>query len=89
MEFKPKYIWLQFSDQTFGRIDTLVLNHAILPTFEQYEDNPNRLDDLRTLFDVNFLSYVNAVDHAAPFLEKSGGSVVILSSQVGESLALI
>ena len=80
---------MQFAEKTFGRIDTLVLNHAILPTFEQWEDTPNRLEDLRTTFDVNFFAYVSAVDHAAPLLEKSRGSVVILSSAAGESLALM
>ena len=79
----------QFAEKTFDRIDTLVLNHAIVADLEQWKNGPSALEDLRTLFDVNFFAYVSAVDHATPFLEKSGGSVIIVSSINGQSVKFI
>jgi NAD(P)-dependent dehydrogenase (short-subunit alcohol dehydrogenase family) len=64
-------------NETFGRLDVLVLNAAKAP-FKSSERLLER--DLRQLVDVNFLGNVFCAQKALPLLEKQGGSVVFVSS---------
>lgn len=64
-------------EETYGRLDVLVLNAARAP-FKPWEKLLER--DLRQLVDTNFLGNVFCMQGALPLLSRQGGSVVFLSS---------
>lgn len=60
-----------------GGLDFLVLNHIGPSPFAMWDGD---MEHLRWLMQVNFLSYVQMGKKALPILEKSRGSLVVVSS---------
>ncbi len=63
--------------EAFGRLDYLILNAARAP-FKPLERLLER--DLRQLVDTNYLGNIFCVQEALPFLERSHGTIVFISS---------
>ena len=69
----------------FGRIDILVLN-AGRTHRELAIDFP--LEATRSIFDLNFFSYISLLKHVVPHMKKSGsGQIVVISSSAAELAA--
>ncbi len=66
--------------EELGRLDYLVLNAARAP-FKPIERLLSR--DLKQLIDTNLIGNLNCMREASPLLERSGGSVVFVSSLGG------
>jgi len=64
-------------EQTFGRLDVLVLNAARAP----FKETHRLLErDLRQLVEVNLFGHVFCVQKALPLLARRGGRIVFISS---------
>ena len=63
----------------------LLLNHILAVPLGDWSGKPENLTLMQTLFDVNFRAYVHVASHAIQHLEKSRGSIVVVSSVSGES----
>uniref|UniRef100_A0A8C9TYC8 Hydroxysteroid 11-beta dehydrogenase 1 like n=1 Tax=Scleropages formosus TaxID=113540 RepID=A0A8C9TYC8_SCLFO len=64
-----------------GGLDYLVLNHIGRYSFSPWSGDVHHV---RGLMEVNFLSYVQLASAALPSLEKSKGSIVVVSSLLGK-----
>ncbi|XP_051553392.1 hydroxysteroid 11-beta-dehydrogenase 1-like protein [Myxocyprinus asiaticus] len=64
-----------------GGLDYLVLNHVGNSNVEFWNRDA---DHVRSLMQVNFVSYVQLAGAALPVLEKSGGSIIVVSSLAGK-----
>lgn len=69
---------VELAIQSFGSIDSLILNSAIL-RFDRL-DQPDILDSFKSVFDVNFFSLVSILKYSIPHLRQSKGQVVFVSS---------
>ncbi|EGO01955.1 hypothetical protein SERLA73DRAFT_177619 [Serpula lacrymans var. lacrymans S7.3] len=70
------------AQETYQRIDGLILNAGTLDPLGRIDNPSNTLDSWRYHFDVNVFSLVTALKAALPALRKSksGGRIVFLSS---------
>lgn len=64
--------------EKFGQIDSIIANAGVLHPVAQIKDA--KIEEWRKLFDVNFFSIVSLVSQALPYLRKSKGNVVLVSS---------
>ncbi|GAA5989123.1 hypothetical protein JCM11641_007604 [Rhodosporidiobolus odoratus] len=65
--------------QTFGRLDSLILNAGTLhpvSSISNLSSSSGNLDSMRTLFEINFFSLVSMLSHAVPFLKETDGKEV-------------
>ena len=77
---------LQAAEDKLGGLDVLVLNHVYdVPTLK-WTGSAENLTMFEKALDVNTRSYVHLTSHALPLLEQSAGSIVVLSSGMGEML---
>ena len=71
-----------------GSIDYLVLNHALLPTtpshVSRWHGTKEQLQRMSDTMATNFYSYVAISDKALPHLEQTNGSLLVVSSAIGE-----
>ncbi|XP_053387002.1 hydroxysteroid 11-beta-dehydrogenase 1-like protein [Mercenaria mercenaria] len=67
-----------------GRLDYLVLNHIILLDLGVWTGSSHNLSLIDKVINVNFQSYVYLASHALPHLEKSKGSIIVVSSFAGK-----
>lgn len=67
-----------------GGIDYLVLNHIIIIPLGMWIGSTDNLTRMDKIVDVNYKSYVHLTSHALPLLEKSQGSIVVVSSLAGK-----
>ena len=74
----------QAAEAKLGGIDYLVLNHILNIDMGEWQGSSLNLTLLQSILDVNFNAYVHLASHALPALEKSGGSIIIMSSLAGE-----
>ncbi|KPP64689.1 hydroxysteroid 11-beta-dehydrogenase 1-like protein-like [Scleropages formosus] len=72
---------VKFAVDELGGLDYLVLNHIGRYSFSPWSGDVHHV---RGLMEVNFLSYVQLASAALPSLEKSKGSIVVVSSLLGE-----
>ncbi|XP_030631416.1 hydroxysteroid 11-beta-dehydrogenase 1-like protein [Chanos chanos] len=72
---------VKFAVDNLGGLDFMVLNHIGSSNFAMWDGDD---DHVRSLMQVNFLSYVQMTSAALPVLEQSGGSVVVVSSLLGK-----
>ncbi|XP_021234426.1 hydroxysteroid 11-beta-dehydrogenase 1-like protein isoform X2 [Numida meleagris] len=72
---------VHFAVQKLGGLDYVVLNHIGVSPFQMWSGD---VEHTRWLMQVNFFSYVALATAALPALEKSGGSVVVVSSLTGK-----
>ncbi|OXB59935.1 hypothetical protein ASZ78_008071, partial [Callipepla squamata] len=72
---------LQFAVQKLGGLDYVVLNHIGASPFQMWNGD---VEHTRWLMQVNFFSYVALATAALPALERSRGSVVVVSSLAGK-----
>ncbi|KFV61680.1 Hydroxysteroid 11-beta-dehydrogenase 1-like [Dryobates pubescens] len=81
---RPRPNWLMFSccqPVPPGGLDYLVLNHIGANRFQMWAGD---VEFTRWLMQVNFFSYVALATAALPTLEKSNGSLVVVSSLAGK-----
>ncbi|KAK2170594.1 hypothetical protein NP493_1146g00014 [Ridgeia piscesae] len=72
---------IEFGEAALGGLDFLVLNHMyLMPSANTWTGSDHNLTMLRHVMDVNFHSYVQLASHALPILERSNGSLVVISS---------
>ncbi|XP_013411056.1 hydroxysteroid 11-beta-dehydrogenase 1-like protein [Lingula anatina] len=74
---------IQFTEQSLGGLDILMLNHALLAKREAWLGTRENLTKLATTMDVNFRSYVHLASHALPLLTNSSGRIGVVSSMAG------
>ena len=67
-----------------GGIDVLVLNHKMVSSLGRWLGTPHNFTHLSKTININFYGYVGAATYAIPALEKSRGSIIVLSSVTGE-----
>jgi short-subunit dehydrogenase len=65
----------------FGRIDVLI-NNAGKGSYHSFSETP--LDEARDLFELNFFAPLHLAQLAAPWLRKSNGTLVNVTSLAGE-----
>ena len=75
---------MQAAEDKLGSIDYLVLNHILNIDMGQWRGSSLNLTLLQSILDVNFKAYVHLASYALPALEKSSGSIIIMSSLAGE-----
>ena len=73
----------QEAETKLGGIDYLVLNHIIIIPLGMWKGSTDNLTKMDKIVDVNYKSYVHLTSHALPLLEKSQGSIVVVSSLAG------
>ena len=73
----------QFAEVKLGGIDVLVLNH-VLYQYGPWLGTPENLTEFQSTMDINLYAYVSAASYAIPSLEKSKGSIIILSTVAGK-----
>ncbi|XP_045180991.2 hydroxysteroid 11-beta-dehydrogenase 1-like protein [Mercenaria mercenaria] len=69
--------------QQLGGLDVLVLNHIIYFPLGVWKGSKENLTSVNKVMTVNFESYVHLASYSLPHLEKSNGSVIVLSSVAG------
>ncbi|KAJ7392062.1 hypothetical protein OS493_015008 [Desmophyllum pertusum] len=69
------------TNKLFDGPDVLILNH-FMPFYEIWNQNSN-LDNVPRYFAVNTISYINIATLLLPGLQKTNGSIVVVSSFVG------
>lgn len=72
---------VQYAIEQLGGLDYLVLNHIGPSPYKMWDGD---VEHTRWLLEVNFLSYAQMTQKALPTLEKSNGSVVVVSSLLGK-----
>ncbi|KAJ8357743.1 hypothetical protein SKAU_G00205370 [Synaphobranchus kaupii] len=72
---------VKFAVEALGGLDYLVLNHIGPSPFAMWDGD---VEHVRWLMQVNFLSYLQMTSSALPHLEKTGGSIVVVSSMLGK-----
>ncbi|KAG1939819.1 corticosteroid 11-beta-dehydrogenase isozyme [Pimephales promelas] len=72
---------VQYAIEQLGGLDFLVLNHIGPSPFSMWNGD---VEHTRWLLQVNFLSYLQMAQKALPTLEKSKGSIVVVSSLLGK-----
>ncbi|CAK8675874.1 unnamed protein product [Clavelina lepadiformis] len=66
-----------------GGLDYLVLNHALLIDMQQWIGNDAQLNTADTMMTINYFSYIHLSSYATPYLVKSNGHLVVVSSLAG------
>ncbi|XP_051731500.1 hydroxysteroid 11-beta-dehydrogenase 1-like protein isoform X1 [Ctenopharyngodon idella] len=72
---------IKYAVEKLGGLDFLVLNHVGNTNVEFWNRDA---DHVRSLMQVNFVSYVQMAGAALPVLEKSAGSIIVVSSMAGK-----
>ena len=72
------FFFLQETNKLFDGPDVLVLNH-FQPFYEFWNENSN-LDNVPHYFAINTISYINIATLFLPGLQKTNGSIVVVSS---------
>ncbi|KAL6469328.1 hypothetical protein MHYP_G00228520 [Metynnis hypsauchen] len=72
---------VEFAEQQLEGLDYIVLNHIGPSPYQMWDSD---VDHMRWLMQVNFHSYVQMAVKALPALEKSKGSIVVVSSLLGK-----
>ncbi|XP_036442606.1 hydroxysteroid 11-beta-dehydrogenase 1-like protein isoform X1 [Colossoma macropomum] len=72
---------VEFAEQQLKGLDYIVLNHIGPSPYQMWDSD---VDHVRWLMQVNFHSYVQMAVKALPALEKSKGSIVVVSSLLGK-----
>ncbi|XP_076880559.1 hydroxysteroid 11-beta-dehydrogenase 1-like protein [Brachyhypopomus gauderio] len=72
---------VEYAEEQLGGLDYIVLNHIGPSPYQMWDGD---VDHTRWLMEVNFHSYVQMTQKALPALEKSKGSIVVVSSLIGK-----
>ncbi|XP_067219373.1 hydroxysteroid 11-beta-dehydrogenase 1-like protein [Chanodichthys erythropterus] len=72
---------VKYAVEKLGGLDFLVLNHVGNTNVEFWNRDA---DHVRSIMQVNFVSYVQMTGAALPVLEKSAGSIIVVSSLAGK-----
>ncbi|KAA0712229.1 Hydroxysteroid 11-beta-dehydrogenase 1-like protein [Triplophysa tibetana] len=72
---------VQYAIDQLGGLDYLILNHIGPSPYRMWDGD---VEHTRWLLQVNFLSFVQMAKNALPTLEKSNGSIVVVSSLLGK-----
>ncbi|XP_043089479.1 hydroxysteroid 11-beta-dehydrogenase 1-like protein [Puntigrus tetrazona] len=71
----------RYAVEKLGGLDFLVVNHVGNTNVELWNGDS---DHVRSIMQVNFVSYVQLAAAALPVLEASGGSIIVVSSVAGK-----
>lgn len=84
---KPEDIAGTFKDfsSNFKILDHLVINHKIENKLGLWTGDENNVTNLENVMNVDFMGYVRLTSAFLPLLEKSNGSIGVLSSMAGET----
>ena len=74
----------QVAEERLGGIDYLVLNHIMPLPMAEWTANATNFALLHQVMNINFKAYVYLASYALPVLEKTRGSIVVMSSLAGE-----
>lgn len=74
-------ILIQEAERRFGGLDHLIMNHIASNYLQLWEGD---WDKFNLIMDVNLKAYVSLATNAMPLLEKSKGSIAVLSSVAGK-----
>lgn len=66
-----------------GGLDVLVLNHIMLFPGGVWKGSKQNISSIRKVMTVNFESYVHMASYGLPYLDKSNGNIIVVSSVVG------
>ncbi|GAU92950.1 hypothetical protein RvY_04960 [Ramazzottius varieornatus] len=82
---KPEDIAGTFKDfsSNFKTLDHLVINHKIENKLGLWTGDENNITNLENVMNVDFVGYVRLASAFLPLLEKSNGSIGVLSSMAG------
>ncbi|KAI5621489.1 short-chain dehydrogenase/reductase 10 precursor [Silurus asotus] len=72
---------VEFAEEHLNGLDYLVLNHIGPSPYRMWDGD---LDHVRWLMQVNFHSYLHMAVKALPRLEKTNGSIIVVSSLLGK-----
>ncbi|KAF5893746.1 hydroxysteroid 11-beta-dehydrogenase 1-like protein, partial [Clarias magur] len=72
---------VEFAEEQLNGLDYMVLNHVGATSFSMWDSD---VEHIRWLMQVNFLSYVKMTVKALPALEKTNGSIMVVSSMAGK-----
>lgn len=76
---------IQKAKEGLGNIDYLVLNHIVLTYMGLWLGSKENFTGLSKTVDVNFLSYAHLASHAIEPLQKTNGSIIVVSSLAGKT----
>lgn len=71
-------MWKAF--ETFGRLDIVINNAGVSPAKGTLLENDET--DIRTTMEINFMGGVYGVRSAAPYMEKSGGGLLVFVTSI-------
>ena len=74
---------IRFAEEKLGGIDVLVLNH-IIGYYHSWSEKSD-LARAEKMISINTLSYVYLATHALPALERSHGTIAVVSSMAGKA----
>lgn len=69
--------------QAHGRIDSVIANAGVLEPVQHVNDI--NVNEWKKLYDVNFFSIVSLVSIALPYLKKTHGSIIFVSSDASDT----
>ncbi|KAF5893745.1 hydroxysteroid 11-beta-dehydrogenase 1-like protein, partial [Clarias magur] len=72
---------VEFAEEQLNGLDYMVLNHIGASPYSMWDSD---VEHIRWLMQVNFLSYVKMTVKALPALEKTNGSIMVVSSMLGK-----
>ncbi len=75
---------ISYSEKVFEKIDYVVLNHVMSQELGEWRGTEKNYTILEKSFAVNFNAYVRIASLAVPHLEKSQGSIIVMSSMLGK-----
>ncbi len=75
---------LNYAVKVFEKIDYVVLNHVMSQELGEWRGTEKNYTILEKSFAVNFNAYVRIASLAVPHLERSQGSIIVMSSMLGK-----
>ena len=69
--------------KAIGGVDVIVLNHATLYAIGYWEGSRENITKLQNVMESTFTSHVILASDAMPYLQKSNGSIAVVSSLFG------
>ncbi|KAL3885519.1 hypothetical protein ACJMK2_025572 [Sinanodonta woodiana] len=75
---------VQEAVKKLGGLDILVLNHITLIPLTPWNGSRENLTLLDNVININFRAYIHLASHALPHIEKSHGSIIVVSSYAGK-----
>ncbi len=75
---------IEYAEKVLGGIDYVALNHLLSYDLGEWLGTENNFTTLERAITVNFNAYVRIASYAVPHLERSKGSIIVMSSILGK-----